>query len=92
MDREAAMNALKANEAELRRLGVDHLHIFGSTARGDGRPDSDVDLFFDYQRGKLALFELMDVTARHDNPACIKTAVPRFAATSTPSRRPGSRC
>ncbi|HMD66468.1 MAG TPA: nucleotidyltransferase domain-containing protein [Stellaceae bacterium] len=25
------------------------------------REDSDVDLFFDYERGKLGLFELMDV-------------------------------
>jgi predicted nucleotidyltransferase len=29
------------------------VYLFGSTARGDARDDSDVDLFFDYERGKL---------------------------------------
>jgi len=32
-------------------------------ARGGSRDNSDVDLFFDYERGKLGLFELMDVKA-----------------------------
>lgn len=35
--------------------------MFGSTARDQAHADSDVDLFFDYQRGMLGLFELMDV-------------------------------
>jgi len=35
--------------------------LFGSTARGEAGEDSDVDLFFDYEKGKLGLFELMDV-------------------------------
>jgi predicted nucleotidyltransferase len=35
--------------------------MFGSTVRGEAKDVSDVDLFFDYQRGKLGLFELMDV-------------------------------
>jgi len=35
--------------------------MFGSTARDQARADSDVDLFFDYQRGMLGLFELMYV-------------------------------
>jgi predicted nucleotidyltransferase len=30
-------------------------------ARDEASKDSDIDLFFDYQRGKLGLFELMDV-------------------------------
>jgi len=33
----------------------------GSTARDEARPDSDVDLFFDYQEAKFGLFDLMDV-------------------------------
>jgi predicted nucleotidyltransferase len=61
MQRDDAIAKLKQHEAELRRLGVEHLYLFGSTARGEAREDSDVDLFFDYERGKLGLFELMDV-------------------------------
>ena len=61
MQRDEAIAKLKQHETELRRLGVQHLYLFGSTARGEAREDSDVDLFFDYERGKLGLFELMDV-------------------------------
>src|SRR2546429_9847360 len=61
MDRDTAIAKLKEHEVELRRLGVQRLYLFGSTARGEAREDSDVDLFFDYERGKLGLFELMDV-------------------------------
>ena len=61
MERDDAITKLKAHEVELRELGVEHLYLFGSTARGEAREDSDIDLFFDYERGKLGLFELMDV-------------------------------
>jgi predicted nucleotidyltransferase len=61
MERAAAIAALKANEAELRRLGVEHLYLFGSTVRDEARDDSDVDLFFDHPEGSLGLFQLMDV-------------------------------
>ena len=61
MDRDTAINLLKAHEAELRRLGVQHLYLFGSTARGEARADSDVDLFFDHERGKLSLFDVMEI-------------------------------
>ncbi len=61
MERSDAIARLRKHEAELKRLGVLHLYLFGSTARGDAREDSDVDLFFDYEQGKFGLFELMDV-------------------------------
>jgi predicted nucleotidyltransferase len=67
MDRDTAISLLKAHEAELRLLGVQHLFLFGSTARGEARADSDVDLFFDHEWGKLSLFDVMEiqeVTAR----------------------------
>jgi uncharacterized protein len=60
MDRDAIAK-LKEHEPELERLGVEHLYLFGSTARGEARGDSDVDLFFDHPLGSLGLFELMDV-------------------------------
>jgi uncharacterized protein len=61
MERDEAISRLQQHEADLRQLGVEHLYMFGSTARGEASHDSDVDLFFDYQRGQLGVFELMDV-------------------------------
>ena len=56
--------SLQAHEADLKRLGVQRLYLFGSTARGEAGDDSDVDLFFDHEKGKLGLFELLDVKER----------------------------
>ena len=64
MNRDEAIETLKRHEPELRRLGVEHLYLFGSTVRGDARADSDVDLFFDYRPGELGLFGLMDIKER----------------------------
>jgi predicted nucleotidyltransferase len=61
MERTETIARLKAHEAELRQFGVQHLYLFGSTARDDAREGSDVDLFFDHERGKLSLVQLMDV-------------------------------
>ena len=61
MTRDDAMSRLRSHEPELRRLGIEQLFMFGSTARDEAGADSDVDLFFDYERGKFGLFELMDV-------------------------------
>jgi predicted nucleotidyltransferase len=61
MIRSEAIRRLKERQAELQRLGVEHLYLFGSTARDEAGPDSDVDLFFDHPEGSLGLFQLMDV-------------------------------
>ena len=61
MVRDQAIARLKEHEAELRQLGVEHLYLFGSTARDEAREDSDVDLFFDNPIGSIGLYELMDV-------------------------------
>jgi uncharacterized protein len=63
MKRDEAIIRLQQHEADLKRLGIEHLYMFGSTARGEATDESDVDLFFDYKKGKLGLFELMDVKA-----------------------------
>ena len=43
---------LAAEEPELRRRGVRHLAVFGSVARGDDRPDSDVDVAVEIEAGR----------------------------------------
>jgi predicted nucleotidyltransferase len=64
MNRADVISTLKRHEAELKKLGVEHLFLFGSVARDNASDDSDVDLFFDHQRGRLGLYELMDVKRR----------------------------
>jgi len=44
MKRNEIISALRAHEAELKQAGVTSLSLIGSTARGDDRPDSDVDI------------------------------------------------
>jgi predicted nucleotidyltransferase len=64
MQRADVISLLQQHEAELRRLGVEHLYLFGSAARNDAAPDSDIDLFFDHAKGQFGLYELMDIKAR----------------------------
>jgi uncharacterized protein len=45
-DRDAILASLRAHEAELRRAGVLGLSLFGSAARGDAGPKSDIDVVF----------------------------------------------
>ena len=61
MNRIDVVRALKSHEAELKELGVEHLFLFGSVVRGETDSASDVDLFFDHQKGRLGLYELLDV-------------------------------
>ncbi|MHB8572898.1 MAG: nucleotidyltransferase family protein [Candidatus Dormibacteria bacterium] len=37
------------------RRGVTNVKVFGSVARGDARPDSDVDLLIEVERGRSML-------------------------------------
>lgn len=47
----------------LRRYGVVRAGIFGSVARGEARPDSDLDLLVEYQAGTtLSLFDLVHLS------------------------------
>jgi predicted nucleotidyltransferase len=64
MERDEAIARLRAHEAELRQLGIEHLYLFDSTARGEARADSDVDLFFDHPIGSIGLYELIDLKRR----------------------------
>ena len=49
MQREDVLAVLKAHETELRARGVARVALFGSLARGDARPDSDVDLMVEIE-------------------------------------------
>jgi predicted nucleotidyltransferase len=47
MDKDAVIATLRAHRAELERLGVRHAGLFGSMARGEAGPDSDIDIAID---------------------------------------------
>ena len=44
MTRDEVLATLKIHEPELRRRGVSHAAVFGSTARGEAGPGSDIDV------------------------------------------------
>jgi uncharacterized protein len=75
MNRADVMRALKSHEAYLKELGVEHLFLFGSVARGEADNASDVDLFFDHQKGSLGLYELMDVKQKAQEILGTKTDI-----------------
>ncbi len=45
----------------LRSLGIHRVGLFGSTARGDTREDSDVDLLVEFAHGRKTFDAFMDV-------------------------------
>jgi uncharacterized protein len=53
---------LRALEKPLRARGISAVWVFGSVARGDAKPDSDVDLAIDFKMDTLSpLFELVRI-------------------------------
>jgi len=62
MNGDEVIAMLRHHEPELRAAGVVRLSVFGSTARGDRRPDSDIDLLarFDESR-QLSLFDVVGI-------------------------------
>jgi len=61
MKTEDAVSIIKSISSSLRDLGVKRVSIFGSTARGDARDDSDVDLLIEFSEGHKSFDSFMDV-------------------------------
>ncbi len=70
-DLQSVLELLRAHETDLRGLGVAHASVFGSVARGEAAPGSDIDVLvelddtlpmgiFEYARLKLYINELLD--------------------------------
>ncbi len=57
---EAIRRALADREAELDRLGVASLAVFGSVARDEAGPESDIDVLVEF-RGAATLSRFMDL-------------------------------
>jgi len=69
--RDQTIQRLLASEREIRQLGVRRLALFGSVARGEARPGSDVDLLVEFAPGQksfdrfLALSDLLERLLEH---------------------------
>lgn len=65
MDRETVVAKLRDHEAELKSSGVLSLRLFGSVARGETTPDSDVDLMARFDKARCrTLFDYAGVEGR----------------------------
>jgi predicted nucleotidyltransferase len=62
MDRNQVLATLKAHEAELKRRGVRHAALFGSVARGEAGPESDIDVLIDLDpRAPVGVWEYVGI-------------------------------
>jgi uncharacterized protein len=59
MNRDAAIAEIAARAGVLKARGVVAAYLFGSSARDEARPDSDLDLFIDVAPGRR--FSLIDL-------------------------------
>jgi len=88
MNRDEVIRCLRAHEAELRRLGIVQLSLFGSVARGEAGPESDVDLAAQFDRNRpFGMFQFVDLQQRLGDLLGVKVdlvgepiAKPRFRA------------
>jgi hypothetical protein len=63
MTRDEATAELARHADALRARGAEAAYLFGSTARGESREDSDLDVFIDVAPGRK--FSLIDLAGMH---------------------------
>ena len=57
-----AIATLRRSEQALRQRGVRHAALFGSVARGDNRPDSDIDIMIEVDPdARITVFDYLDL-------------------------------
>jgi uncharacterized protein len=76
MTREEIIARLLELEPGLKAKGVRHMRMFGSRARGDNEPDSDLDLLIDVDpQADFSLLDLADLHAGLSEEFGIETNV-----------------
>jgi predicted nucleotidyltransferase len=73
MNAQDAIATLRRNEAALRARGIRHAAVFGSVARGDNRPDSDLDILVEFEpEASGSIYQYMrlkdDIAAMFEGP------------------------
>ena len=62
MDKQEVLDRLRENEHALRERGVIHAALFGSLARGEQRPDSDIDIMVEVAAdAPIGVFEYVGI-------------------------------
>jgi predicted nucleotidyltransferase len=69
MDKSTVIAKLREHEPELKAAGITRLSLFGSVARGDATPESDVDLVAEFDPAKQ--FSLLDMVGLENRLADI---------------------
>ena len=61
MTTEHALTILRSHEADLRARGFRRAGIFGSVARNEARPSSDLDVLIEIDAAKLTVFDYVAI-------------------------------
>ena len=63
MKKQRILERLRAHQAELETMGIKHLMLFGSVARDEEGPDSDIDLAAEFNRPhqRVGLFQFSHI-------------------------------
>jgi predicted nucleotidyltransferase len=62
MNRTEAISRLQSYGPAIKALGATSLYLYGSTVRDDARPESDLDLFIDYDpESRFNAFDLVGI-------------------------------
>ena len=61
MGREEIIARIRERADVVRALGATALYIYGSRARGEARPDSDLDVFVDFDPERFTFVELVEL-------------------------------
>ena len=81
MQQDRILDILERHRQELEEFGIKSIALFGSTARGESRPESDIDILVEFARpvGFLAFLRLQhrleELLGRHIDlvtPAALK--------------------
>ena len=75
MDKDRIILILREHAPELKADGLVHLRVFGSVARGEASPQSDVDLMADFDKSKrVTLLTVGRLESRLDHLGVFKHA------------------